>query len=80
VCFPAELSSHFALRSYDQEQPHEKIGSRPVFHYRLPQAQLSDPTWSIMPDWERWLSVERLAMNLDQLAAGGKAALSQHLP
>jgi hypothetical protein len=51
-----------------------------VFHYRLPQAQLSDPTWSIMPDWERWLSVERLAMNLDQLAAGGKAALSQHLP
>jgi len=41
--------------------PHEKIGPRPAFHYRLPQAHLSDPTWSILPDWERWLRVERLA-------------------
>jgi hypothetical protein len=74
------LLTHFDEERVRSALPHEKIGSRPVFHYRLPQAQLSDPTWSIMPDWERWLSVERLAMNLDQLAAGGKAALSQHLP
>ncbi|WP_262300086.1 amidoligase family protein [Microvirga sesbaniae] len=55
------------LTHFDQERvrsvlPHEKIGPRPVFHYRLPQAHLSDPAWSILPDWERWMSVERLAM------------------
>jgi hypothetical protein len=54
------------LAYFDEERvrsvlPHEKIGSRPVFHYRLPQACLSDTAWSIMPDWERWLNVERLA-------------------
>lgn len=56
--------------------PHEKIGSRPVFHYRLPHAHLSDPAWSIMPDWERWLLVERRALNLEELSATGKVALS----
>lgn len=44
--------------------PHEKIGPRPAFHYRLPQAHLSDPGWSLMPDWERWLLVEGLASEL----------------
>ena len=29
--------------------PHEKIGSRPVLHYRLPQAHVSEPGWSIVP-------------------------------
>lgn len=72
------------LTHFDQERvrsvlPHEKIGPRPVFHYRLPQAHLSDPTWSIMPDWEGWLSVERLAMYPDELAAMAQAAPSQHL-
>jgi hypothetical protein len=56
--------------------PREKIGPRPVFHYRLPQAHLSDPNWSIMPDWERWLTVERLASDTDRLSAMGRAALS----
>ena len=42
----------------------EKIGLRPAFHYRLPQAHLSDPGWSLMPDWERWLLVEELASEL----------------
>lgn len=71
------------LASFDEERvrsvlPHEKIGSRPVFHYRLPQAHLSDPAWSIMPDWERWLNVERLAASPGQLAAMGQTALSRH--
>jgi hypothetical protein len=57
--------------------PHEKIGPRPVFHYRLPQADLSDPAWSIMPNWERWLSVERLAMNPPQLAEKGQTLLNR---
>jgi hypothetical protein len=56
--------------------PHEKIGSRPVFHYRLPHAHLSDPAWSIMPDWERWLLVERRASYLEELGEEGTVALS----
>ena len=59
--------------------PHEKIRPRPVFHYRLPLAHLSDPAWSIMPDWERWLSVERLAASRERLAEMGQVALGRHL-
>lgn len=44
--------------------PHEKIGPRAAFHYRLPQAHLSNPGWSFMPDWKRWLLVEGLALEL----------------
>jgi Putative amidoligase enzyme len=55
--------------------PHEKIGPRPVFHYRLPQAHLSDPNWSIVPDWDRWLIVERLASDRGKLCALGTAAM-----
>ena len=44
--------------------PREKIGARPVFHYRLPHAHLSDPNWSILADWAGWLKVERLAAEL----------------
>jgi hypothetical protein len=51
--------------------PHEKIGARPAFHYRLPQVHLSDPDWSIMPDWHRWLSVERLTSDPERLRTIG---------
>ncbi len=47
-----------------QALPREKIGPRPVFHYRLPHAHLSDPDWSILPAWRGWLQVERLAAEL----------------
>ena len=73
------LLAHFDEERVRSVLPHEKIGSRPVFHYRLPLAHLSDPAWSIMPDWERWLRVERLAMNPDQLAELGRVALGRHL-
>ena len=49
--------------------PFEKIGGRPVLHYRLPQAHVSDPSWSVRPDWTRWLAVERLAADRESLAA-----------
>ena len=34
---------------------------RPTFHYRLPDARLSDPDWSITGEWNRWVMVEQLA-------------------
>jgi hypothetical protein len=55
--------------------PREKINPRPVFHYRLPQACLAVPSWSIMPDWERWLAVEALATDQAELLARSRVAL-----
>jgi hypothetical protein len=53
--------------------PYEKIASRPVFHYRLPQAHLGVAGWSIAPDWNRWVAVERLAADSERLAAAACA-------
>ncbi|PWC34215.1 amidoligase family protein [Azospirillum sp. TSO35-2] len=47
--------------------PH--VRPRPTFHYRLPNARLSDPGWSLAADWNRWVAVERLA--------GDRAALDR---
>jgi hypothetical protein len=56
--------------------PNEKINKRPTFHYRLPDARVSDPGWSIAPDWNRWVAVERLAADRDRLEALGRAYLA----
>jgi hypothetical protein len=53
--------------------PDEKIGPRPTFHYRLPDARVSDPGWSIAPDWNRWVAVERLAADRARLDGLGEA-------
>jgi hypothetical protein len=56
--------------------PNEKINGRPTFHYRLPDARVSDPGWSIAPEWNRWVAVERLADDRERLDAVGTAYLS----
>ncbi|WP_191059985.1 amidoligase family protein [Geminicoccus harenae] len=65
--------------------PFEKIGGRPALHYRLPWAHVGEPGWSILPDWHRWMAVERLAGDPELLAAlsleflrdGGGAAMKR---
>jgi len=47
------------------------IKARPTFHYRLPNTNLADPAWNVTVEWNRWVSVERLAADerrLEQLA------------
>jgi hypothetical protein len=56
--------------------PNEKINGRPTFHYRLPDARVSDPGWSIAPDWNRWVAVERLASNRGRIDAVGASYLA----
>jgi len=49
----------------------ERIKARPTFHYRLPDASLSDADWCVVAEWNRWVVVERLAadeQNLRRLA------------
>lgn len=61
------LLSHFDDVRVRARLPKEKIGRRPVFHYRLPQACLGQPDWSIAPEWNRWVAVERLASDAEAL-------------
>lgn len=49
------------------------IKARPAFHYRLPDARLSDPAWSIAVEWNDWVAVERLAADPDRLRAMAQA-------
>jgi hypothetical protein len=56
--------------------PNEKINGRPTFHYRLPDARVSDPGWSMAPEWNRWVVVERLAADRERLDAVGTAYLA----
>ncbi|AWK87736.1 amidoligase family protein [Azospirillum thermophilum] len=54
--------------------PH--VRSRPTFHYRLPNARLGDPSWSLATEWNRWVAVEELADDrerLDRLGADYRA-------
>ena len=55
--------------------PSEKINGRAAFHYRLPDARVSDRGWSIAPDWNRWVAVERLAADGARLEQVGLAYL-----
>jgi hypothetical protein len=49
-----------------------KIKARPAFHYRLPNCHIERADWSLIPAWDRWCLVERLAhqpSDLDELGA-----------
>lgn len=41
--------------------PDEKVSPRPVLHYRMPQAHVGLPGWSLAPAWNRWVGVEEMA-------------------
>ena len=54
------------------------VKPRPTYHYRLPNAALSDPEWGVSVEWNRWAEVERLAADPDRLAERS-AAYREHL-
>ena len=55
---------------HHHELLHAKLNQpRPTFHYRLPNAQLSQPGWGSVVEWNRWVEVEKLAINTDVLRA-----------
>ncbi|TVR79253.1 MAG: amidoligase enzyme [Rhodospirillales bacterium] len=66
------------------ERVHERvrdplIKARPTFHYRLPDTRLTDPTWGIVTEWNRWVRVERLAADSARLAQAAEQFLSHSL-
>lgn len=52
------------------------VRPRPTFHCRLPNANISEPMWSLTLEWNRWLVVERLADRPDLLAEMGPAYIA----
>ncbi|WP_193185621.1 amidoligase family protein [Nisaea sediminum] len=43
------------------------VKPRPTYHYRLPNADLGDPDWSAVTEWNRWVEIEELAEDKDRL-------------
>jgi len=37
------------------------VKPRPTWHWRLPDSRVGETGWSVVPDWNRWVQVERLA-------------------
>ncbi|MDN3556495.1 amidoligase family protein [Halomonas maura] len=67
------------------EHPHALLTNalvkpRPTLHYRLPNAQLSEPGWGAVTEWNRWLEVEVLATSPATLAERGAQYLALHRP
>lgn len=49
-----------------------RVKPRPTWHWRLPDSRVGQPGWSVVPDWNRWVQVERLASDrwaLNELGA-----------
>ncbi|MDQ2103294.1 amidoligase family protein [Azospirillum isscasi] len=70
------LFAHLApeIMAAKLRDPH--VRPRPTFHYRLPNARLGDPGWTLAQDWNRWVAVEELAadrVRLDALGADFRA-------
>ncbi|MDI4638230.1 MULTISPECIES: amidoligase family protein [Halomonadaceae] len=56
----------------------ELVKPRPTFHYRLPNAHLSARDWGSVVEWNRWLTVERLAADPERLAERANDFLTHH--
>lgn len=58
----AELDPDRVARTLDDPL----ISARPTFHWRLPNADLDDPAWSVLRQWQRWLAIETAALDTDR--------------
>ena len=52
------------------------VRPRPAFHYRLPDSRVDAPDWGVVPDWNRWVEVERLAADPTRLEQMAQAYIS----
>lgn len=44
-------------------QEPDLLKPRPALHYRLPNCSLGEPKWSIATEWNRFMLIEKLALN-----------------
>lgn len=43
----------------------DRVNKRPTFHYRMPNCDIGNTSWSLMTEWNRWCIVELLAASDD---------------
>jgi len=43
------------------------VKPRPAFHYRLPNCDFGNPSWTVASTWNSWAAVENLAQNQEEL-------------
>ncbi|KAA0677062.1 amidoligase family protein [Roseomonas genomospecies 6] len=65
------LFAHLAPETMAAKLRDPHVRPRPTFHYRLPNARLGDPGWTLAQDWNRWVAVEELAADRGRLDALG---------
>jgi Putative amidoligase enzyme len=63
------LFAHIAPIAFGARIEDRQVRPRPTWHWRLPNSRVGVPGWSILPDWNRWVAVERLAEDAPRLAA-----------
>ncbi|WP_163559324.1 amidoligase family protein [Halomonas sp. NO4] len=78
-----ELDLYPLLAYLRPNYPHELftdtlVKPRPTLHYRLPNAQLSQRGWGAVTEWNRWVAVERLAADKDELTQRAARYVSYH--
>ena len=56
----------------------DKTSARPTFHFRLPDCRIDEADWSIADEWQRWLTVERVAADTALLKRLSQAWLDDH--
>jgi putative amidoligase enzyme len=71
------LFTHLAHERVRAKVEDALIKPRPTFHYRLPDTRVSDPAWSLIVEWNRWVEVEHLAADASALRRLGEIYLDQ---
>jgi len=54
------------------------IKARPTYHYRLPNTNFTDTGWGVVVEWNRWVSVERLAADTSRRRTLAEMFLSRN--
>jgi len=57
-----------------------RVGARPAFHYRLPNASLDASSNPLILEWNRWCAVEHLAADTKKLTDMADAYLQNRIP
>jgi len=70
------LINHIGAPDLEQRiEDYPLVGSRPTFHYRLPNCELAQEAWTPAHDWDRWVAIERVAEDPELLLELSKAYL-----
>ncbi|GAA0786263.1 amidoligase family protein [Marinobacterium sediminicola] len=55
------LLSHLDEQRVQEKVQDDRIKARPAFHYRLPNCEIENKTWSLDAEWNTWWVVEQLS-------------------